>query len=60
MFTDPKLNYLIHRLKGLGRYEIFPNLINSNLHSALFPTRHQENTFFSLLLFHFKEEDATE
>lgn len=50
----------MHRLKGLGRYEIFPNLINSDLHSALFPTRHQENTFFSLLLFHFKEEDATE
>lgn len=60
MFTDPKVNYLMHRLEGLGRCEIFPNLINSDLHTALLPTRRQENTFFSLLLFHFTEEEATE
>lgn len=59
MFTDPKVNYLMHRLEGLGRCENFPNLINSDLHTALLPTRCQENTFFSLLLFHFAEEEAT-
>lgn len=60
MFTDPNVNYLMHRLEGLGRCENFPNLINSDLHTALLPTRRQENTFFSLLLFHFAEEEATE